>query len=129
MHYLPETGELLHAVQTLSQFTTWLSDSGGDLIDAADLLGGSKWLPVALRVIHVAEAGGDLGAVLRELKQLRGLLQLEFVADLRSDEARCFLRVHPDDPRADNARVCAEALDQGIRALGHIRSVSTEGAA
>ncbi len=129
MHYLSETGELLHAVQTLRQFTTWLADSGDDLIDAAELLGGSKWLTVALRVIHVAEAGGDLGTVLRELKQLRCLLHVEFVADLRSHEARCFMRVHPDDPRADNARVCAEALDHGIEALGRIRAVSTEGVA
>ncbi|MDO5642603.1 MAG: hypothetical protein Q4G26_09500, partial [Paracoccus sp. (in: a-proteobacteria)] len=81
----PHAAELLHAAHSLTQFTDWLTDSGDDLINATKLLGGPKWLPTALRVIHAAKTGDDLGEMMPSLRRLRRLLNLEYVDDLRSD--------------------------------------------
>ena len=56
-----------------------------------------------------------------ELRVLRKLLFLEYTADLGSEEARRFAGIDPDDPRADDARLCAEVLDRGVRALEALR--------
>ena len=68
----------------------------------------------------MAEAIGD-GAepvdFYPELEALRRLLNLELTDDVTSLEALFFAAVHPDDPRADDARICAEALQRGVVAL------------
>lgn len=127
--YFPDTTNLLHAAKALQQFMDWLVNAGDDLLDAADLLGGRKWLAAALRIIHAAENNEDLLRFLPELRQLNRLLSLELADNLNSEEARRFLRVHPDNPRANNARICAEAVDKGIRALATVNRVNAQEAA
>lgn len=129
MHHIAHTTALLQAAQTLSDFRDWVADSADELLDAVDLLGGPAWLPVALRAVHTAENGEDLAALLPDLRRLSRLLRLEFADRLGSEEARRFLRIHPDDPRADSARLCAEAVDRGLQALERVRSIDSPAAA
>lgn len=120
---------LLKAVKTLDEFSTWLADNPEELEDAARLLGGAKWAALAYRVIMAVRSGAGLAAVLPELRRLVGLLTLQCADDLSSDEARRFMSVHPDDPRADNARRCAEAVQRGIAALERVTAVPSRRAA
>ncbi len=50
-------------------------------------------------------------------RRIARLLMLDYTSDLNSVEATLFLSVHPDDPHADNARICAEAMVRGLAAL------------
>lgn len=129
MHTLPHPGALLRAAQTLNDFTAWLASDGDDLRNAVRLLGGPRWLPVAERVIDAACRGNDLHRLVPELKRLLRLLSLEMVNDLDCEEAALFMMVDPDDPRADNARICLEALDRGLAALRQVRAVRSAEAA
>jgi hypothetical protein len=60
---------------------------------------------------------------------LHHLLHLDLAQDLKSQEALCFARLHPDDPRADVARRCAEAMSRGVRALEALRLAGIKGLA
>lgn len=123
MHHPALIRQHVAAAHRVDEFIVWLTGSGEDLVDAALLLGGSKWGHIASSVVARASQGFDPVAMLPQLRRLRRLLQLELVADLASDEAERFAALDPDDPRADSARICAEALDRGIRALELVRPV------
>lgn len=69
------------------------------------------------KIVDSVANGARLGVQRKDLAALQDPLNLEFVDDLDSPEAHYFLAIHPDDPRADNARLCAEALKQGTRAM------------
>ncbi|MFC2970181.1 hypothetical protein [Acidimangrovimonas pyrenivorans] len=121
MQHTPELQALLRNLNKTSLFLGWLRKEGDSLIAAATLLGGHKWSKRAHIVVACARAGHDITARRQELDALRRLLNLELVDDIESEEAARFTAIHPDDPRADEARLCAEALDRGIRALEALR--------
>ncbi|WP_299362716.1 hypothetical protein [uncultured Paracoccus sp.] len=123
MHHPALIRRHIAAARRVDEFITWLAGSGDELVDAALLLGGSTWGRVAANVVARASQGHDPSDLLPQLRRLRRLLQLELAADLASEEAERFMALDPDDPRADSARICAEALDHGIRALELVRPV------
>lgn len=126
MHF-PALSSALRSAMIAAEFKDWLSISGGDeLLDAVELLGGPMWQTTAQRIVAAAR-NDDLARHLPQLRRLRKLLQLELV-DTCEELAGRFFSVHPDNPRADNARRCAEALDRGIRALEHAAPVRSEAA-
>jgi hypothetical protein len=117
MKHIPDIRALLRHMNKASDFMCWLRAEGDSLVASADLLGGRKWAARARAVVDAAKAGSDLAARRGELHELNRLLRLDFTTDIKSVEAMRFAAVHPDDPRADIARRCAEALGQGVRAL------------
>ncbi|MTJ04795.1 MAG: hypothetical protein FH759_08910 [Sediminimonas qiaohouensis] len=118
---------LLRHINRAQVFLRWLRGEGESLVASAQLLGGSHWARRASTVVHAARAGHDLSAHRGALRSLRRLLHLEFVRDLETPEAARFAALHPDDPRADQARLCAEALDRGVRALEALRLAGISG--
>lgn len=117
----------LRSTMIAAEIQDWLSTSGAEeLLDAVELLGGPTWQTTAQRIIAAAR-NDDLALHLPQLRRLRQLLLLELV-DTCAELAFRFFSVHPDDPRADNARRCAEALDRGIRALEQAAPVRSEAA-
>lgn len=121
MKHIPDIRALLRHMNKASEFMRWLRAEGDSLVASAELLGGRKWAARARAVVEAAKAGNDLAARIGELHELNRLLSLEFTTDIKSIEARRFAAVHPDDPRADIARRCAEALGRGVRALEALR--------
>lgn len=115
---------LLRYADDLDWFAAWLRDHGDRLIAAAALLGGPVWARRARKAVDAMERGARLGELHKDLAALDKLLHLEFVDDLESPEARWFLAVHPDDPRADDARLCAEAMARGVRAMQVISAIA-----
>lgn len=107
----------LPCARIVDMFMAWLREDGHDLVSSAELLGGDFWKDLAREVVEAVERGARIEDVDDELRQLHRLLSLEFVDDLSSVEAGRFLSVHPDDPRADLARLCAEALEKGLDAF------------
>ncbi len=116
-HDLYKARATLRAAQTAFAFSDWLRDGGNHLAASADLLGGRKWRNRANVVIAAVMDGAPLTGLVDDLADLHKLLTLEFTDDLDSDEAALFFSVHPDDPRADEARLCAEALERGLAAI------------
>ena len=117
MKHIPDIRALLRHMNKASDFMRWLRAEGDNLVASAELLGGRKWAARARAVVEAAKAGNDLAARRGELHELHRLLRLDFTTDIKSVEARRFAAVHPDDPRADIARRCAEAMGRGVRAL------------
>lgn len=117
MQHLIDARALLRHADVANAFADWLRDCGDDLIDAAALLGGPKWAARAARVVDAISAHRDPTGSLQDLRALRRLLNLELVDELTSVEAGRFAAIHPDDPRADSARLCAEALERGVNAV------------
>jgi hypothetical protein len=124
-HDLTNMRATLRAAQTAESFADWLRDDGDQMLAAAELLGGQAWRDRA-DAVRVAVSGGvPLVELISELSDLYQLLSLEFTDDLDSVEAALFFAVHPDDPRADEARLCAEALEQGLSALAIVAGASS----
>jgi hypothetical protein len=98
-------------------FTDWLRAEGDRLVTTAELLCGDLWKCRATKVLDAIADGADPEQVAADLSDLLGLLTLEWVDEIDSVEAACSMAVHPDDPRADDARICAEALDRGLAAM------------
>lgn len=121
MQHTPDLQSLLRNLNTTKHFFGWLREEGDSLIASAKLLGGAKWTKCAHRVVICAKAGDDIAIWRKDLHALRRLLHLEFTDDMESEEAHLFMAIHPDDPRADEARICAEALDRGLNALEALR--------
>ena len=117
MKHIPDIRALLRHMNKASDFMRWLRAEGNSLVAAAERLRGRKWATRASAIVEAAKAGNDLAARRGELYELNRLLRLEFTTNIKSVEARRFAAVHPDDPRADIARRCAEALGRGVRAL------------
>lgn len=129
MKHTTDIRVLLRHLNRASEFLRWLQADGDHLIASADLLGGPNWTRRARSVVKAAREGRDLSARRVTLRGLHHLLHLDLVQDLKSQEALCFARLHPDDPRADVARRCAEAMSRGVRALEALRLVGTGGSA
>jgi hypothetical protein len=104
--------------RTVAAFAGWLRELGGDaLVQAADLLGGPEWSGRAAAVATAIAEGDDPSDHMSELRALRRLLWLERADAPGTVEATLLASVHPDDPRADEARICAEAMARGVVAL------------
>ena len=108
---------LLRRERTLYEFLEWLEYDGDRLVEAAELLGGADWSAHADGVRNAVIEGADPADLVESLRDLHRLLNLELADELGSLEAERFMSVHPDDPRADDARICAEAVERGLRAL------------
>lgn len=109
--------------KTATAFETWLTD-GEELCDAVNLLGGERWHQIARNVVARVRDGSAAYTQIDRLRALKRLLHLHHADDLGSEEAARFAAIHPDDPRADEARRCAEALDRGIAALCALQAIS-----
>jgi len=121
LKHIPDIHALLRHMNKLGEFLRWLRADGDSLVASAELLGGKKWAERARSIVAVVQNGHDLGARRAELLALHRLLNLDFTTALGSPEAKRFAAIHPDDPRADAARRCAEALCRGLRALEALR--------
>jgi len=117
MKHEPDINSLLRNTEIACAFRRWLREDGDTLVAAAELLGGPKWARHASAVVTCARNGGDLQTRRRQLARLARLLRLELVDDLSQPEAARFAVLHPDDPRAINALICADAVSRGRRAL------------
>ena len=111
----------LQAANTRREFATWLLSDAARLASAARLLGGEYWERRAARVAEAIAKAAEPEEVETDLRALHRLLTLDFTDDLNSPEAALFFDVDPDDPCADNARMCAEALERGLEALKIVR--------
>lgn len=112
----------LQAANTRREFAAWLLADADQLASAAQLLGGDPWERRAARVANAIAKAAEPEEVETDLRALHRLLTLEFTNDLNSPEAAFFFDVDPDDPRADDARMCAEALERGLAALKMVRA-------
>lgn len=129
MKHIPEIRALLRHMHTTSEFLRWLREEGDSLVASADLLGGPNWARRARSVVKAAREGRDLSERRVALADLNRLLHLDLVQDVESPEGLRFARLHPDDPRADVARRCAEAISRGVRALEALRLAGIRGSA
>lgn len=107
----------LRAANLRQDFTDWLRTDADRLISAAALLGGELWEDRAAAVVGAIAFGAEPEEVALDLDELHRLLTLEYTDDVDSPEAIYFQSVQPDDPRADDARLCAEALERGLEAM------------
>jgi hypothetical protein len=107
----------LRAAAIRRAFAEWLREDSARLVSAAGLLGGERWERRAAVVAEAMVRGAEPEDVEANLAALRRLLTLECAADFDSPEAVLFLRVHPDDPRAEDVRLCAEALERGLDSM------------
>lgn len=121
MKHIPDLRALLRHINKTSDFIRWLRLEGDSLVGSAELLGGRQWAARARAIVSVAQNGEDLAVRRGELCALHRLLCLELTTVVTSAEARRFAAIHPDDPRADVARQCEEALGRGLRALEALR--------
>ena len=112
---------LLRHLTNARDFCRWLENEGDTLIASADLLGGPEWADRAKVIVAVARNGGPVTARRKTLKALSALLSGCHADELEGCEAWPFTLLHPDDPRATNAMLCAEALDRGLRAMEALR--------
>lgn len=118
MRHDKDAQALLRHAHIASGFVGWLREDGERLVRAADLIGGPDWAARATRLVKAIAGGAEPAGLLPDLRALRRLLRLELADDLDALEMRLVVDIHPDDPHAENARICAEALDRGVRALG-----------
>jgi hypothetical protein len=125
-HDLKAVRATLQAAQTVNEFAEWLRADADRLLDAVELLGGRRWKARAEIVLNAVSDGSNLRKINRELSELLALLSLELTVDLDSDEAALFMSIHPDDPRADDARLCTEALQRGLAALKQFEAMTQE---
>ena len=118
MSHFPCDARALHRHACIvDAFEAWLCAEADTLVDAADLLGGPDWSRRAARIADALASGSGAAALRPDLRALRSLLTLERTDDPFGFEAARFRAVPPDDPRADAARLCAEALEHGLSAL------------
>ncbi len=127
-HDLKAVRATLNAAHTLNAFADWLRTGGDRLLEAAELLGGESWKTRADAVLAAVMDGTQISELSEEFSNLLALLSLEFADDLDSDEAALFMSVHPDDPRADDARLCAEALQRGLAAIKQLAAAERRAA-
>jgi len=121
MQHDQDIGALRRQVERAGDFVRWLRTEGDRLVDAAGFLGGPRWARRAAVIVRVAREGHDLAARQSELRALRGLLRLNPVNGDETGEAPRILSRHPDDPGALEVRLCAEALDRGVRTIEALR--------
>ncbi|MCZ4262609.1 hypothetical protein O4G76_17365 [Limimaricola sp. G21655-S1] len=107
----------LQAAELRQEFIDWLRADADKLVSAARLLGGDRWQDRAAYVTDAVAVGAEPEELVADLNDLHRLLTLEFADNLEAPEAHHFFLVHPDDPRADDARLCAEALERGLEVM------------
>ncbi|KIC14119.1 hypothetical protein [Leisingera sp. ANG-DT] len=117
MNHYPNMRAALQAAELRQKFTDWLRTDADRLVSAAQLLGGAPWEDRAMSVIDAVVCGVEPEELEADLVDLLRLLNLEYTDELDTPEAEFFLAVHPDDPRADDARLCAEGLERGLKAI------------
>lgn len=127
MKHTTDIRVLLRHLNRASEFLRWLQEDGDHLIASANLLGGPNWAWRAQSLVKAAREGRDLSTRRVALADLHRLLHLDLAKDLESPEALRFARLHPDDPRADVARRCAEAMSRGVRAFEALRFAGIRG--
>lgn len=108
---------LFRHITKADDFVQWLCTEGDALISAADLLGGHIRAAKAKEIVVTARKSGNVAARRKTLAALQRLLCGDYARFLEGDEAWRFMSLHPDDPKATCAMVCAEALGRGIRAF------------
>lgn len=113
----PNINALFRQANKVDEFLKWLREEGDALISAADLLGGQTWAAKATDIVTTAKKGGNVAARRKTLIAIRGLLEGDLAGFHDRDEAWRFAALHPDDPEATRAMLCADALGRGIRAL------------
>jgi len=121
MKHSTNINALIRHMNRASDFLRWLQDEGDALIAAASLLGGESWQKRARAVVVTARKGGNIAARRNALAALHRLLHGGYASLLEGQDAWLFSTLHPDDPRATSAMLCAEALDRGLRALEALR--------
>lgn len=98
---------------TIFDIRLFLAKHRDGLEEAARLLGGPRW---ARRVVQLCAdvRNGVLSrrACLGELHAILGLLRLECVDDLASDEAAFFASIDPSDPRVLDICLLTDRLDR-----------------
>ncbi|MCP1169380.1 hypothetical protein [Limimaricola litoreus] len=117
MNYDTTMRAALQAAKLRQEFLDWLRADADKLVSAVQLLGGDRWEERAASFIDAITFGAEPEDLEADLSDLHCLLTLEYVDDLCAPEAQFFLVVHPDDPCADDARLCAEALGRGLEAM------------
>jgi hypothetical protein len=125
MRHDKDAQALLRHARIAEGFVGWLREDGERLVRAADLIGGKNWAARATRLVEAIEGGAEPAGLLPDLRVLRRLLRLDLADDPDALEMRLVVDIHPDDPRAENARICAEALDRGVRALAALGASGT----
>lgn len=108
---------LLHCATIVVTFEQWVRDAADDIVAAATLLGGGQARAKAERVVRAVRSGTPVNDLVRDLRTLHRIVSLEAADDPFSEAAMRMMAIHPDDPRADVARRCAEALDTGLHAI------------
>lgn len=97
----------------ISHIRLFLAEHRAGLEEAARLLGGTRWSRRVRKLCADVRSGSfPKRACLRELHALLGLLKLDMVEDLTSDEAQCFADIHPADPRVLEICLLTDELDQ-----------------
>ena len=118
MQIIIEARTMAGHARTAAAFAGWLRDGGGAaLVQAAELLGGPAWSGRAAAVATAIDEGDDPSEHMAGLRALRRLLWLDRADTPGSIEAALLAAIHPDDPRANEARICAEAIARGVVAL------------
>lgn len=107
----------LLAAKLRRDFAEWLRADADRLISAAEFVGGVEWRDRAVSVSDAIARGAEPEAFHADLTALLRLLTLECGSEVVSPEAHYSLAVQPDDPRADDAQLCTEALERGLRAM------------
>lgn len=114
----------LQAAAIRRAFADWLRADADKLVSAAQILGGDRWEDRATAVAEAMAGGAEPEEVRADLVALRRLLTLECTDEIDSLEAVRFLPVDPDDPRADDAQLCAEALEWGLGAMDQLATMT-----
>lgn len=117
MNYASNMRAALQAAELRQEFIDWLRTDADRLVAAAQLLGGTVWEDRAISLIDAVACGVEPEELEADLVDLHRLLALEYTDNLDTPEAELFLAVHPDDPRADDARLCAEGIERGVETI------------
>lgn len=113
----------LRAAMIRRAFAEWLREDSDRLVSAASLLGGKRWERRAAAIGDAMARGAKPEDVEADLAALRRLLTLQCAADIDSLKELRFLTVDPHDQDAEDVRLCAEALDRGLDAMGELAAM------
>lgn len=100
-----------YSIAPLAQLQSFLSEHRDALLCASELLGGPTSARRCARILMEGSTATAVTArIRRELSWLHGLLALNHVHDLDSQEAACFAEIDPADPRVEEICALADAL-------------------
>lgn len=110
----------------IAQLQTFTSEHRVALLCAAEFLGGTAGGKRCARLLdEIGTAAGLTRRMRRELEWLHGLLTLENVHDLESEEAALFSLIDPADPRVAEICALADTLRGEIDALPAPKPIGT----